>query len=34
MGIQEVRCDGVDWIQLALNRVYWQVVVNTVVNLS
>ena len=33
MYLNEMECDGVDWINLAQDRGEWWLVVNTVVNL-
>jgi hypothetical protein len=33
MDLSEIGIDGVNWIQLALDRVQWRVFVNTVMNL-
>jgi hypothetical protein len=33
MGLSEIGWDGVDWIDLALNRDQWRALVNTVMNL-
>ena len=33
MDLQEVGCDGVDWIELAHCRDRWRALVNTVMNL-
>jgi hypothetical protein len=32
-GLTEIGWEGVDWIQLAQERVQWQALVNTVINL-
>lgn len=29
-GVEEVKCKGVDWIEVARGRVQWQACVNTV----
>jgi len=33
MGLQEVGCGGMDWIELARDRDRWQALVNEVMNL-
>ena len=33
MDLQEVGCEGVDWIELAQNRDRWRTVVDAVMNL-
>jgi len=33
MDLQEVECGGIDWIDLALDRVRWPTVVNALMNL-
>ena len=33
MDLQEVGCEGMDWIDLAQDRDRWQALVNTVMNL-
>jgi hypothetical protein len=32
MDLQEIRCEGMDWIDLAEDRYVWWDLVNTVVN--
>jgi hypothetical protein len=32
MDLEEIRCNGVDWIQLTENRDQWRAVVNSAVN--
>jgi hypothetical protein len=34
MDLREIEIDGVNWIQLAQDRVQWRVSVNTVMNLQ
>jgi hypothetical protein len=34
MVLQEEQCGGMDWIELAQDRVKWQALVNTVMNLQ
>jgi len=34
MDIQEVGCEGLDWIELALDRDRWQALVNVVMDLQ
>jgi hypothetical protein len=34
MDLKEVKCSGVDWTYLSQDRDYWQVFVNTVMNLQ
>jgi len=31
--LKEIGCEGVDWNQVAQNRVQWQAVVNVILNL-
>jgi hypothetical protein len=33
MGLREIRCGGMDWIDLTQDRGRWWAVVNTVMNL-
>ena len=33
MDLQEMGCEGMDWIKLALDRDRWQALVNAVMNL-
>jgi hypothetical protein len=33
MGLREIGWDGVDWIDMAQDRVQWRALVNTVLNL-
>jgi hypothetical protein len=34
MDLQEVGCEGMDWIELALDRDRWQALMNVVMNLQ
>ena len=34
MDLQEVGCEGMDWIELAQDRDRWQALVNVVMNLQ
>jgi hypothetical protein len=33
MDLREIGCNGVDWIEMAQDRVQWRALVNTVLNL-
>jgi hypothetical protein len=33
MDLEEVKCEAVGWVHVAKNRVRWQAVLNTVMNL-
>jgi hypothetical protein len=34
MDLRETVCEGMDWIRLALDRIHWWALVNTVVDLK
>ena len=34
MGVQEVRCEGMEWIDVTQERDRWQAIVNAVINLQ
>jgi len=34
MDLQEVECEGMEWIDLAQDRDIWQALVNTVMNIA
>jgi hypothetical protein len=34
MSVKEIQCKGIDWVSLAQERVKWQAVVHTVMNLQ
>jgi hypothetical protein len=34
MDLKEIECGGMDWIDLAQDRVQWRALVNTVMNLQ
>jgi hypothetical protein len=33
MNLEEIGCEGVDWIHLAQNNVQWRAIVNTVIDI-
>jgi hypothetical protein len=34
MGIKDLVCEGVDWIKLTQDRDWWQIPLNTIMNLG